>query len=417
MTIVTQLNLLEHYELGELEKIYDVLDVLPTTDILNHLEKRRKRGRQDYSVQSLFIAYIAKIVLQIKTDKQLIRQLNSNSQLRELCGFESHQVRLKNGKTSYMHTPSRSTLSRFSKQLESEIDNIEEWVYQAVARVYDILPDFGKYLALDGKIIESYAPPYGKNKQGKDGRGDSEADTTVKVKHNKNGHVKEYRYYGYRCHLIADTTYELPVSWQVTPASKGEPTIAKYLIKNLSSQVLARAKYLMADKGYSGAPLQNIIEDAGMIVIIDNKHQWKEDETRQYLNTDLIYNQDGQVWWVDDNGKTIELIYKGDDKSSDSIRFGFHLSHNNPKIFRLKRRVEPIIFSQVARSSEKFKRLYKKRTSVERVNGRLDRDFGLEDHTIRGLAKFRLTIAMDFMVMLCFALSKLKQGIKEHLAS
>ena len=36
----------------------------------------------------------------------------------------------------------------------------------------------------------------------------------------------------------------------------------------------------MADKGYSGNPLQTLLEEAAIIPIIDNKHQWKEDETR-----------------------------------------------------------------------------------------------------------------------------------------
>ncbi|NYS49969.1 transposase, partial [Streptococcus danieliae] len=39
-------------------------------------------------------------------------------------------------------------------------------------------------------------------------------------------------YYGYRVHLVVDATYELPILWKITPASKGEPTIAKELIKN-----------------------------------------------------------------------------------------------------------------------------------------------------------------------------------------
>ena len=69
------------------------------------------------------------------------------------------------------------------------------------------------------------------------------------------------------------------------------------MVKNLSAKTLDRAQYLTADRGYSGAPLQNLLEDADIIPIIDNPHKWKEDETRQYLDTDLIYNQSGEVIW------------------------------------------------------------------------------------------------------------------------
>ncbi|NQN52024.1 DDE transposase, partial [Streptococcus suis] len=40
-----------------------------------------------------------------------------------------------------------------------------------------------------------------------------------------------------------------------------------------------------------------------------------------------------------------------------------------------------------------------------------------EKHTIRGLKKMSLAIAMSFLVMVGFALAKLKQGQNTHLAS
>ena len=118
-----------------------------------------------------------------------------------------------------------------------------------------------------------------------------------------------------------------------------------------------------------------------------------------------------------DNGKAIELVYKGYDKSSDSLRYGFHPKYNNSKIYRFKRSVEPIIVTIVARSSAKFKRLYKERTSIEKLNGRLDRDFRLENHTIRGLAKMTVVVTMSFLVMVGFALYKLNHGQTSQLAS
>ena len=64
-----------------------MVDSLPEIGLLEQIEFKRKGGRQDYSVESYFIAYIVKLVLQFQTDKQLIRQLNCNSQLRQICDF------------------------------------------------------------------------------------------------------------------------------------------------------------------------------------------------------------------------------------------------------------------------------------------------------------------------------------------
>lgn len=416
MKIITQLNLFEDHEMGDLEKILTVLDGLPETNLFQCLEERRRHGRRDYSVQSYFIAYVSKFILQLETDQQLIRHLNMNSQLRQICGFETHGVKLKNGTSKLVHAPSKSAFSRFIQDLVELCPDIEYWVQSGVSGLYDLLPDFGKELALDGKLIESYATPYGQKKK-KDKRSDLDADFTCKERHGKNGYVKKENYYGFRCHLIVDAHYELPIAWQVTPASKGEPTVAKKMINHLSEKVLDRAQYLMADRGYSGEPLQDLLEGADILPIIDAPHRWKEEETRQYLDTDIVYNQSGQVFWVDDQCEEIELLYKGYDKSCDSLRYGFHPQYQDSRIFRLKRSFEPIIFNKVGRASQKFKRQYKKRTSVERVNGRLDRDFRFENHTIRGLKKMRLAISMSFLVMIGFALAKLKTGNQAHLAS
>ena len=130
MKIITQLNLFEEQELGDLEKILMVLDGLPETDLFERLEAKRKHGRKDYSVQSYFIAYIAKFILQLETDQQLLRQLRMNSQLRQICGFETHGVKLKNGTTKLVNCPSPAAYSRFLRDLS------------------EVFPDFSSFILL-----------------------------------------------------------------------------------------------------------------------------------------------------------------------------------------------------------------------------------------------------------------------------
>ena len=75
------------------------------------------------------------------------------------------------------------------------------------------------------------------------------------------------------------------------------------------------------------------------------------------------------------------------------------------------------VFLPVARDSKKFERLYKDRTSVERLNGRLDRDYMFEDHCIRGLKKMKLMVSISLLVMNAMALGKIKGGVTTHLAA
>ena len=62
--------------------------------------------------------------------------------------------------------------------------------------------------------------------------------------------------------------------------------------------------------------------------------------------------------------------------------FGFRPKYHDKRIFRIPLKTDPRIFTKVARNSKKWKRLYKKRTSIERVNGRIDRDFQFFDGNV-----------------------------------
>jgi len=61
--------------------------------------------------------------------------------------------------------------------------------------------------------------------------------------------------------------------------------------------------------------------------------------------------------------------------------------------------------------------LYKKRTSVERVNSRLDVSFGFEHHFIRGQKKMKVRVGLALMVMLVMALGRVKEKQKDNLRS
>ena len=85
------------------------------------------------------------------------------------------------------------------------------------------------------------------------------------------------------------------------------------------------------------------------------------------------------------------------------------------RIFRIKCDEDRRIFTPVARSSYKWKRLYKKRTGVERVNGRIDRDYKFEKHTIRGLKKMTMFITVSFLIYMALGKAKIEKGQTKHL--
>ena len=52
------------------------------------------------------------------------------------------------------------------------------------------------------------------------------------------------------------------------------------------------------------------------------------------------------------------------------------------------------------------------RTEVERINGRLDRDYMFNDHFIRGQEKMELMVDLSFLVMLTIAKGHIKNKQK-----
>ena len=75
------------------------------------------------------------------------------------------------------------------------------------------------------------------------------------------------------------------------------------------------------------------------------------------------------------------------------------------------------IFTPIARHTVKWKKAYNKRTSVERVNARIDRVLGFEEHFIRGHKKMQTRVTLSLIVMLAMALGRIRANQSELMRS
>jgi len=90
----------------------------------------------------------------------------------------------------------------------------------------------------------------------------------------------------------------------------------------------------------------------GVSPVIDIRNMWQGDETKQFKDTNIVYDYKGKVYYITDSGKEIELVYKGYDKSRDSQRYGFHPKYHDKRIFRIPLKTDPRIFTKVARNGK-----------------------------------------------------------------
>ena len=121
----------------------------------------------------------------------------------------------------------------------------------------------------------------------------------------------------------------------------------------------------------------------------------------------IAYNQDGEVFFILENGEYEKMKYLGYDNSTDTLRYTREFK--GKKVYRIPLDTDRRIFVPVARNSKKYKKLYKKRTEVERLNGRIDRDYMFNDHFIRGQKKMKLMLDLTFVVMLTLAKGHIKE--------
>jgi hypothetical protein len=422
MAIIAQTTLFsweDVNQLGDLKRLKLVLDSLPDEELMQVLESERGCGRNDYPVRVMWNLLIAGIVYQHPSIESLIRELKRNAQLRYTCGMCPFSDQF----------PESWNFTRFNKLLIKHQDLLDGIFMSLVDQLYQSLPDFGSVLAMDGKALPSRGKPNKNSKE--DGRRDLDADWGVKqyTGTNKNGKpwVKKVTWFGYNLHLIIDAEYELPVAYHITKASGADVTGAhKSLdsLKSLMPGVLDTADYFLADRGYDdGKLIKKLWDDYHIKPVIDIRNLWKDGEDIRIIEgfENIGHDFKGTVYCYDPESEGVfEMPYGGFEESRQAIKYRCPAIHYGieckgqktcpiAKALRIKLDKNRRVFTPVARSSYKWAELYKKRTSVERVNSRLDEGYCFEKHTIRGKAKMTMRMALALIVMNGMALGRIKQ--------
>lgn len=430
MAIITrQRQIFEWQELeilGDLERLRLTLQYMPDEKLMQHLERERARGRDDYPVRATWNSILAGVVYQHPTIESLRRELLRNSQLRRFCGFAEDKV------------PTSSVYSRFLDNLFSHEELINEIFESLVKQCYELLPGFGTHLALDGKAINSRARRKNENRN-PDGRRDLDADTGAKsYKGERAGGSlweKVTYWFGYKLHLLVDADYELPVAFNLTPASHSEVKQGHLLIGKLDTdrpEVLNECEYFAADRGYDDGKLKStLFDDHDIRPVIDTRNLWKDGEKTRLIKGryNIVYDYQGTVYCCcPQELKLRPMAYAGFENKRGALKYRCPAQHYGLSCkgkqscpvkgsIRVSIYEDRRIFTPLPRSSYKWADLYKKRTAVERVNSRLDLSFGFEQHFIRGLKKMHFRCSLALCIMLAMAVGRVKEKRPDLLRS
>lgn len=429
MAIIPQKKLFvwdEIEKLEDLDRLRLVIEYMPDEALMRVIEKARGKGRNDFPVRAMWNAVLAGIVYQHPSIASLCRELARNGQLRQMCGFEKKKI------------PPQYVFTRFCQKLFKYQRLIDEIFNELVETLRQLLPDFGKHIAIDSKAINSLAKH--KNKNGEaDGRRDKDADYGAKqykgVREDGTVWEKVVSWFGYKLHLIVDATYELPVAFEVTKASASDVVEGRKLVKKLAKEqpgIIEACEDLEGDRGYDDTKLITELWDEYKIKpVIDIRNMWKDGEETKVLEgwDNITYNYKGNVYChCKETGTVREMCVGGFEEKRNALkkvcpveRYGIECkSYNKCPVnysIRIDLETDRRIFTPVDRASNKWQRLYNKRTTVERVNSRLDVSFGFERHYIRGIQKMKFRSGIALCVMLAMAVGRIKENQMEHLRS
>lgn len=436
----------EHIDTAsDLERLRLVLDVIPDERLMVKLEADRARGRDDYPIRAVWNTILAGVVFNHSSIASLRRDLQRNAELRKLCGF--------NPLRGMGAVPTDSAYTHFLESLLTHESEIRAMFHGLVEKLRELLPDLGRHLALDGKALPSFGRPAKKDapvrlaKNGqKDRRADPDANWGIKTKRgvHEDGTAweKVTRWFGFELHLLVDSAHELPVNYEVTKASEPETTRLPTIVQDTKERhpkVIAACIDFSADKGYdSTANIVTLYEDYGIRPIIDKRSDWKAgDQTRPVFEgvvDTVVYDVRGTVSCVcPATGQMRKMANWGFDVQRQSLKYrcpavalGFTCQGRKEcpgaegaysKVVRIPLEKDRRMFTPVARDSDAWKRAYARRTAVERVNSRIDRVLGFEQHTIRGLEKMEARMGIALVVLLAMALGRIQRGQRDLMRS
>jgi len=387
------------------ERLVLTLSALPDEELVRWLSRQRKGRCNKYPLPVLWRCLIAKYVYQIERYAELIRELHRNGSLRRLVGIDSRG-----------RVPRDYHFSRLLEKLSSPEGSrlVEKMFDTLVQSLSEKLPNFGKHLAVDGTAIHAYSNELRREKS------DPDAAWSARPKRQRRrgpeGRKDEYLdyWFGYLLHLVVDCETELPVAFELTPANANESPYFEPLLEDLKRKhglLAERTEAVMADAGYDSiANCRYVLEEYEALPVI--KMRLTQDKDAICRAADSLCPELGTQ--ICPSGH--KMVYAGRDGAylkwrcpvacgkADACKcMGRCTVSKYGAVRKIAIAEDPRRYPGLWRESKKWARLYKDRTAVERVNGRLKDFLLLDEMTLRGIEKVRLHATMGLVLMLAGA--------------
>ena len=396
----------------------DVLDKVcrHSVPLMAQLRLYRVSTRPGYAPEAMWRAYISAFILNLPHTNALIRRLQDDEGLRQLCWLPND-------------LPPRTTFNRFIQRLARHANLVQACLARLTDELKALIPDLGGTVAIDSSFVRTHSNP-DRRRPDPDNEGEwiySDPEAKVGAKEVQKGKRKdrsvwftkgntEY-HFGYKVHMAADAVYGIPLGLFVTPANVGDnPTLPDLMKQVQFRHRWFRPSVVIADKGYDSKRNHNYLNDQGIIPIIAIKRN-----PRGKLR-EGIYTDDGVPTCL---GLVPMEYVRSDPDKGHLYRCrgeGCHLKNSRKGgVLHCDAEVweDPTqdirMFGVIRRGSAAWKELYEKRQAIERIFKSKKESRRLEDHCVRGLANITLHSTMSSIAFQATALANIEAGERERM--
>jgi hypothetical protein len=359
------------------EQVARLLALPEVRALIAALDAERWTGRVGFGNRMLLGAVITKATYALPTWSRTVRLIAEHDALRTVLGG----------------APSDDALDRFRKKLLAHRDLLDACLDAVVVSLKAAVPDYGVDVAVDGSDMPAYAN--GQRyvyKGGPERTKFSDPDATWGHRSSV-GTRSGGGYYGFKLHAAVCARTELPVAWATRTAKASELPEVPGLFDTMKRRGIVPATAAL-DKNYDAAdtyaeligrkirPVIALIETARV-----RRGEHKPPECAH------------GVW-----------TFAGADDKRQATQWRCPTRECRPMTVWIKYdRLHP----PIPHGSDRFKALYRGRTSVERFFGRAKNERGLAPLRVRGLDRVSLHTDLTMLTVLAGALSAARTAATE----
>ena len=402
-----------------LASVKKFLESIPDAKLLDGLRRHRGRGRNDCPVHVAWGVVLLRIALRHTSFVATLAELGRNDALCRLIGIEKQE-----------DVPESWNISRFLDVLgqEPHFSELRRMFDTMVQRLGQAVPDLGRNTAGDSTALQARC---------KESENAVSAEITQGLPQPSGGR-KEYtddggkvtkivEWFGYKLHLLVDAKHEVALAYRVTTANAADCKSLSDLVQEGQANLpVGRMETLAYDKAADDNESHRLLNKAKIRPVIQNRHLWK-DQSEQMLpghdgTSNIVYDEAGTLHCYDRTSLPIvrhPMAYIGNEPQRQTLKYrcparheGWSCPHDAVcnagksygKTVRVDRTIDLRRFPPIPRATKKFERLYKGRTSVERVNARLKIFWGVDDGNITGSRRFHAMVGAVLIVHAAFAM-------------